>query len=136
MSYWIHLEDRDAAPVCSYGTPPEEFVPDYDSDEPCPKPCYPTVDVGRHAEGGTYVVGGTTDAEISVTYNYCRFFDFGGLDGRTGADTKEDLEKAVSKLGTERSSNYWEAIPGNAGYACLILLSWALQHPSATWRVS
>ena len=30
--------------------------------------------------------------------------------------------------------SYWMSTPGNAGYALSILLSWAKQHPEATWK--
>ena len=41
-----------------------------------------------------------------------------------------------ARLGTERSDDYWEATPGNAGHAALILRNWAMKHPDAVWRVS
>lgn len=42
MSYWVKLLDKKGK-VCQ---------------------------VERHSEGGTYVMGGTTDAELNITYNY------------------------------------------------------------------
>lgn len=94
-----------------------------------------TVLVPRHAEGGTYVAGGTHDADLNVTYNYVQFFDFSVLYHRKAADTIPLMEEAVARLGTERSQNYWEATPGNAGYAVSILLGWAKLHPKARWEV-
>jgi hypothetical protein len=99
------------------------------------------VEVQRHSEGGTYVVGGTIDAELSVTYNYSVHFREGldgglpALHGRTGAETVDELRKAVAHIGTQRSTNYWDATPGNAGYALSILYEWARQHPDAVWCV-
>lgn len=41
MSYWVYLENSDGP-----------------------------VEVESHSDGGTYALGGTTDAELNVTYNY------------------------------------------------------------------
>jgi hypothetical protein len=100
-----------------------------------------TVKVARHAEGGTYALGGLPEAELNVTYNYSgsyRQADFSlrDLHDKKAADTVSKLESVVSQLGTERDSDYWAATDGNAGYAASILLGWAKQHPEATWRVS
>ena len=32
------------------------------------------LNVDRHSEGGTFVLGGTSDAELNVTYNYGKFY--------------------------------------------------------------
>lgn len=100
------------------------------------------VSVDRHADGGTYVIGGTTDAEINITYNYGQhiwpLIDGGikGLHGKRAGDCIDDLTRAVAALGVERDRDYWAATPGNAGYALSILLRWARQHPDATFDVS
>jgi len=98
--------------------------------------------VARHEEGGTYVLGGTADAELNITYNYSGFYyqyldeekGLRWLYGKTGAETVERLEKAVGILGTCRDDNYWNQTLGNAGYALSILLEWARQHPEAIWE--
>ena len=109
MSWWIYLEDPETAE---------------------------TLPVSSHSEGGTYAVGGTSKAELNVTYNYAVHFSFRGLHGKTGAETIATLQDPVATLGTERDSDYWSSTPGNAGYACSILLSWAQLHPTGRWRVS
>lgn len=152
MSYWVHLEDRTAEPWCSFGK--DNWTPEYTGDEQCTSPCYPAFAVERHAEGGTYVMGGTDEAELNVTYNYGRHFHeawekAGGTfdgdgDGSLGSmlgekragDTIELLARAVEILGTARGPDYWEATPGNAGVALEQLLGWARQHPDGIWRVS
>jgi hypothetical protein len=107
MSYWIYLEeDGEAVPV-------ETFT-----------------------EGGTFAIGGESTATVNVTYNYARHFPFRALHGRTGAETLPELEQAVEQLGTERSNDYWEPTPGNAGAAVALLRDWARQHPAATWAIS
>lgn len=107
------------------------------------------VDVPRHEEGGTYALGGITEAELNVTYNYGREFRHVWpeplpdsnclkhmLDGRTAEETIAPLAAAIEKLGTTRDDYYWAATPGNAGYALSLLLGWARANPDATWRVS
>lgn len=121
MSWWASLCDRNGIPL----------------------------EVGRHAEGGTYVMGGTSEAELNVTYNYGGQFrqawpeplEGSGalgqmLDGRTGAETAPLLRQAVAKLGTEPSKDYWDSSAGNAGRALATLLAWAERHPNGVWKVS
>jgi hypothetical protein len=98
--------------------------------------------VPRFEEGGTYVLGGTTQAELNVTYNYAehmwKHLGEGGLKalhGKKAQDTIETLSKAVEALGTDRDSDYWKSTPGNAGFALSILLSWAKLHPEGEWDV-
>lgn len=99
------------------------------------------VQVERHTEGGTLVLGGTTDAELNITYNYGRFY-YEWLDeeqglrwlyGKSGAETTERLTRAIAVLGIYQDEDYWKGTPGNAGYALTILLSWAAQYPDAIW---
>lgn len=106
------------------------------------------VRVDKHSEGGTFQVGGTTSARVSVTYNYGQFFvdawdeDLEGsplpsmLDGREAGETIPLLEKAVGFLGRYPGKSYWAKTPGNAGKALALLLSWAREHPDAVWRVT
>jgi len=142
MSWWVYLLDDTQPPWCSYGV--VDFKPQYEGDEPCPVPCYPTMEVEAHSEGGTYVIGGTCAAELNITYNYSSLFaeawDGVGLsealDGRRAGEIIHALEHAVAYLGTERDEDYWKATKGNAGYALSILLPWARQHPTALMKIS
>lgn len=95
-----------------------------------------TVQVKKHADGGTYVVGGTTDAELNVTYNYSRHFRVLDLDGVTAYDTIPLLKILVEKFGTERDDDYWKPTEGNVGYMLSILLKWASKYPDAVWEVN
>lgn len=100
------------------------------------------VQVERHQEGGTYVLGGTTAAKLNITYNYSWFFyrfldeedGIRWLYGKQAKDTVERLESAIKELGAVKYSDYWAPTPGNAGYALSILLKWAKQHPDAVWE--
>lgn len=109
--------------------------------------------VARHVSGGTYPIGGTTSAELNVTYNYSgRFLDAWPevldarpgdgtlgkmLDGRTGGETEPLLRVAVAALGgDDPDRSYWNASAGNAAHALQILLGWAREHPAGVWEVS
>ena len=100
------------------------------------------VNVPRFCEGGTYPVGGSLEAHISITYNYSTHF-YKHLDpnngirwlyGKTGAATQAKLADAITILGTKQDTDYWAPTPGNAGYALFVLLAWARLHPHAVWR--
>ncbi len=99
--------------------------------------------VDRHEEGGTYLMGGTTDASLSITYNYCRYYyrhlhnrGLMHINRKRARTVVPLLERAVNELGTDRDDDYWKATPGNAGYALSILLGWARQFPDATFKVT
>jgi hypothetical protein len=144
MSWWVYLQDYQAKPWCDYGTPLDQWTPKYSYEtEPCPEPCYPSVIVERFQDGGTQPMGGTDEAEINVTYNYGREFhqvlgaDFReALSGKRASDVLALLEAGAAQLGTERSADYWEPTPGNAGAVLARLAAWARQHPDAVFRVS
>lgn len=100
------------------------------------------VEVPHFTDGGTYVVGGTSRAELNVTYNYSEYFLEAGLkDGlRTlhnmrGKEALPLLTAAVKHLGTERDGDYWAATPGNAGAALERLRQWAELHPDGIFAV-
>lgn len=152
MGWDVELQDHAAKPWCDYGTPLDQWTPKYSFEtEPCPAPCYPAVEVERHAEGGTYAIGGTTEAEVSITYNYGGYIREAWpddpdpeasnvlgrmLDSKRAADCIPTLERAVGILGTDADTDYWKATPGNAGHMLNLLLDWARQHPNAVFKVS
>jgi hypothetical protein len=107
-----------------------------------------TCEVPNHIEGGTYAIGGTTEASLNVTYNYSCFYywfldkeqGLKWLVGKKAKDTIVRLDKAVHILteeagfgGNVYEKDYWACTPGNAGHALKILLSWAKLHPEAIW---
>lgn len=97
-----------------------------------------------HEDGGTYVLGGTNQACLNITYNYSKFFydtldaekGLRFLNGMTAENVTPLLEVSVLALGTERDNDYWKATEGNAGYALSILLKWAKQHPRGIFEVT
>jgi len=97
--------------------------------------------VERFEDGGTQLLGGSTEAELNITYNYSEvysIFDFSinDLNGKRAGDMIEKFEEIVKKCGTHRFDNYWAPTPGNAGAAIARLLAWAKQYPDATFRAS
>jgi len=114
MSWWVHLVNKN-------------------------KP----VIVPNHEFGGTHVLGGTTNAELNITYNYSPFYyqhidkELGlqWLEGKKAKDCLSRLKGAVEALGIEQSKDYWKATAGNAGFALLILASWAVENPDAVFMV-
>ena len=76
------------------------------------------------------------DAEINITYNYCKqyvnLWGNGSLyhfEGKRGKDIIVLLQGYVLKLGTDTTDNYWEATAGNAGKALEDLLFLCRQCP-------
>lgn len=96
----------------------------------------------HHMRGGTYAVGGTTEAWLNITYNYGKFYYrddvFGDegircIYGKTGAESIPILEKAIAALGDDVSSDYWEATEGNAKKPLRHLREMARMRPDAIW---
>ena len=95
--------------------------------------------------GGTYVLGGTTAAELNVTYNYSSFFRavFGEagirtLYGMSAEDSIPVLTAAIAALHGEPDQDYWRCTEGNARQALIDLLCIAAMavsdgHGSAAW---
>jgi len=92
--------------------------------------------------GGTFVLGGTGEAWLNITYNYGKFYrnhidpkdGIRSLYGKTGKEAIPILEKAIKGLGTERDEDYWKATPGNAGAALQGLLAFAKKRPDGIFN--
>ena len=92
--------------------------------------------------GGTYMVGGTDEARFNITYNYCKFY-YDTIDpelgirwiyGKTGTEVMPALCNAVQRLGIDRDDNYWNATPGNAGFALLALIAFCVEFPDGVFN--
>jgi hypothetical protein len=96
-----------------------------------------TVEVPHFQEGGTQPLGGTTSAEINITYNYAKHFKFRSLDGKLGFETVRPLAEAVIELKNDVDmEDYWNPTEGNVRRVCERLLQWAGLHPFAMWHIS
>jgi hypothetical protein len=120
------------------------------------------LEVEPFEEGGTYMLGGTTQADLNITYNYSGLFaeawpedldkrpEAGDgtlgkmLHCRVAAVTQPLLSIAIDKLliaagGVEAAaaeeSSYWDATPRNAALPLIRLEKWAIQHPLGIWNV-
>lgn len=90
--------------------------------------------------GGTYAVGGTSEAWLNVTYNYAdHFYRTMGEDGirtiygKTGAESRPILESAMANLGDDIDPDYWASTEGNAKAALQGLWWLATALPDCVW---
>lgn len=114
-------------------------------------------------EGGTQVMGGTSECDLNITYNYGSLYHLAllpekatdpaleeegliyWLAGRQGKDTEAMLRLAHERLGSPTrpdygrshgpSCDYWTPTPENAGWALVPLIEWASEHPEGVWVV-
>ena len=94
------------------------------------------LDEPHFMRGGTYAIGGTKELTLNITYNYSQNYgehDFSirDLDGKTALDIIPTLERVISELKDDVSSNYWDATDGNAKKALIQLLTMAKMRPDA-----
>lgn len=100
-----------------------------------------TIDSPHQMKGGTYQLGGSTEASLNVTYNYSHHFyrvlGDGGIRtiyGMTGVDSIPVLEKGASQLSDDCDPDYWKATEGNAKRALLQLIALAKLRPDGVWQ--
>lgn len=98
------------------------------------------VESPHQMRGGTYVLGGTTEAWLNITYNYGRFYRevFGEkgirtIYGMTGAESIPVIKAAMDKLGDDVDPDYWKPTQGNAKKALAGLLALAQMRPDGVW---
>lgn len=117
------------------------------------------LDATHHMRGGTYAVGGTTEAHLNVTWNYATHYyrvftpaplrpgvdkyhandggTVGGIRsiyGLTGAESIPVLQSAIDQLGDDVHPYYWEPTEGNAKRALTQLLALAKMRPDGVWN--
>jgi hypothetical protein len=96
--------------------------------------------------GGTYVLGGTRDMSLNITYNYAKHF-YRVLDAEQGIrwlygkkvyETLVKLTEAANKLQPDVHEDYWQPTEGNARAALLDLVMLGAQAvvvcPGAVWQ--
>ncbi len=99
------------------------------------------LDNNHHMKGGTYCLGGSTTAEINITYNYSAHYDkvfettsgIRSIYGKTGVESMPIITRAISLLGDDVSNNYWEPTEGNAKKALIHCLALAKLCPDGIW---
>lgn len=99
------------------------------------------LDAPHQMKGGTYALGGTTEASLNVTYNYATIFyrvlgekGIRSIYGMSGAQSIPILEAAIEKLGDDVDGDYWKATEGNAKEALLQLKALAQMKPHGVWQ--
>jgi hypothetical protein len=97
-------------------------------------------DQPHQLKGGTYALGGTTDAHLNITYNYGvhyrRIFGPDGirtLYGKLAKDTIPMLMAGIAALGDDVDPDYWTPTEGNAKKALQNLLTLAQMAPEGRW---
>lgn len=96
-------------------------------------------------KGGTYAMGGTNQAWVNITYNYCDHFrkifkprnniyGIRSIYGLSGKESISILENAMSELKDDVSDNYWESTEGNAKESLRSLLTLAKLAPQGIWK--
>lgn len=100
------------------------------------------LDEKHQLKGGTYVLGGTKDCTLNVTYNYSKIFcrvlgkeGIRSIYGMTGQASIPVLEKAISQLSDIGPVySYWDATDKNARTALSNLLELAKARPEGIWQ--
>ncbi len=97
-------------------------------------------DTIHHMRGGTYAMGGTTEASLNITYNYSkhyyRVFGEKGIRtiyGMTGAESIPVLQRAAEQLGDDVDEDYWSPTEGNAKRPLFQLIAMAQLRPDGVW---
>ena len=117
----------------------------------------------HYMQGGTYVVGGTTEMWLNITYNYARWYYKPGvfaktkesskgirtIYGMTGAESIPVLKRAIKKLEgmtvdisekerrdceEQGCTGYWLPTRANAIRPLYQLLALAQMRPDGVWR--
>lgn len=104
------------------------------------------VQVRPFSAGSVYAIGGSDEADISITYNYSKLYArVPSWDGKTlrnlvrdqrAGDILPKLREGLAHLGSEKSADYWEPTPGNAGAILKILVGWAEDNPDAIFTIT
>lgn len=93
--------------------------------------------------GANYVVGGTTELELTITYNYHEHLQtalgvlgLDGLDGLAAHETWTLILAGIAVLDNDVVDDYWAATEGNAKLALINLLIMACVSPEGgVWQV-
>lgn len=95
----------------------------------------------HHVAGGTYVIFGTDEAWLNITYNYGNQFRkvFGPkgirtIYGMTGAESLQLLKEAINALDKKVDPDYWKSTEGNARKALCGLAAFADVRPDGIWE--
>ena len=98
------------------------------------------LDEPHQMKGGTYIMGGTNECRLNITYNYgkhyYRVFGEKGIRtiyGMTGAESKPVLRAAINTLSDDVDEDYWKPTEGNAKQALINLLVLAHLRPDGVW---
>lgn len=116
------------------------------------------LDSPHQIKGGTYAIGGTQEAWLSITYNYSRWYykdevfpsqGIRTIYGMSGAESIPVLKAAISALENstdeisdeerreceeQGATGYWMPTKGNAIKPLYSLLAFAQMRPDGVWE--
>jgi hypothetical protein len=98
------------------------------------------LDAPHQMKGGTFQLGGSTEAWLNVTYNYYKHFQSLGPEGirtiygMTGAESIPILQATADGLKDDVDDDYWQPTEGNAKLALLQLIALAKLRPDGIWK--
>lgn len=99
-------------------------------------------DTKHNAKGSVYVVGGTTELTLDVTYNYAPIFVsvFGengirNLDAKKASETLTTLNEAIYRLADDVNEDYWLPTEGNVKIVLCNLRDFARLRPDGIWKI-
>lgn len=91
----------------------------------------------HHMHGGTYAIGGTSNLEFYITFNYAEIYSkhnfnvVDDLNGKLAVDVIPVLDRVISELGDDTDPDYWNPTEGNAKRALITLRTMAKMRPDA-----
>lgn len=97
-------------------------------------------DSPHQMKGGTYQLGGSTEASLNITYNYGKIYyrvlgeeGIRSIYGKTGLESIDLLNHAIAQLNDDVDNDYWKPTEGNAKRALIQLLTMAKMRPDGIW---
>lgn len=99
------------------------------------------LDSPHQMKGGTFALGGTTEAHINITYNYWGILSkvldsekgIRSIYGKSASETIPLLKKAITQLQDDVDDDYWKPTEGNVKQALYQLLALANLRPDGIW---
>ena len=93
--------------------------------------------VPRHQQGSTINLAAQEQmpAEIDVTFNYKKLFNFRLLSGLPAWFSRRLLKAYIRFHKGQPIDDYWAATGGNVKQVLFLLFRWTSQHPDCVWQV-
>ncbi len=104
------------------------------------------LDAPHMMQGGTYAIGGTREAWLTITFNYSNFYyechpeGIKFLNGKSGAESIPFLQSMIETIkknhpALETNPDYWKSCAGNAVIPLYQLRALAQLRPDGVWEI-